>query len=189
MRTPFTKIKKLPSGALLLSVLAGVLLIPAKASAACDACYCRAYDDYLPDHNGNNCSTSACTIRCAHPETLVAWRPELTGIEVSDDLQPVITAVYPNSPAEQAGIKIGDTLLKVNGKAVPYSCQFRKGSSEEYLIRRGHKEMKVVVRPVSATEMLFRAFDSRFRKATFKHPDSVRVLPYVSGVKQATDFS
>ncbi len=178
MKLRFVKMtRRFLLGALLsLSALAGVL------HAQCDYCLCRYYKDYLPDHNGNNCATSFCEYRCATPQALTAWSPELTGVEVSDDVHPVVVAIYPNSPAERAGIRVGDALIKINGKPLPYSCFLDTADVAQYLIKRGTQEMEVALRRVSPTEAIFRASDSRFRNVGLKGFARLASLPpYISG--------
>ncbi len=74
-----------------------------------------------------------------------------TGIVVSD--------IYPGGPGQQAGIKQGDVLLAINGKAIddPGTLRFRLatmslGSEATLTILRNHQQMTVPVKLLSAPE-------------------------------------
>jgi len=180
MRISFAKIARCH---LAFGLLSSFALVSGPIAAACDNCWCRSSTDYLPDGNGGDCSSSSCKLRCVHPSTLTAWTPELTGIEVSDGAEPVVVAVYPNSPAAQAGIGPGDILLRVNGKSLPYSCSSDEGNAEEYLIKRGARILKVVVPRISATAMLLGVSEARFKNVSMETLGSLPSLPpYISGV-------
>jgi predicted metalloprotease with PDZ domain len=169
--------RRFPLSAAVLFLLISAAGTPSLAT--CSYCNCRSFNDYLPDGNGGGCRDSSCLIWCAAPvEASTTWNPQLTGIEVSNDAQPVIIAVYPNSPAERQGIRVGDMLLAVNGKAVPYSCPSDSGL-QVYLIRRGTREMEIAVRPISPAEMIL---NTSFRNVDVGREGLASLPPYISGV-------
>jgi len=74
--------------------------------------------------------------------------PGALGIELFNPEKPAITAVQTNSPAEKAGLKAGDVVLKVNGKAVADRRElietiqgYQAGESVELRIKRGDMEL------------------------------------------------
>jgi len=76
--------------------------------------------------------------------------------------EPVIGAVYKNSPAEKAGIKAEDKILAVNGKEVHYwheltgLIQASEGKTLELLVQRGEERVIISVKPE------YRAEDKKF---------------------------
>ena len=184
MRIRFVKTARQYAGLpfILLVSLAVILLTAPNAAAICNYCNCWPLNSYLPDHSGGTCDDSPCQYFCAQPTSLTAWSPKLMGIEVSDDVHPVVVAIYPNSPAERAGIKLGDVLLEINGKPIPNACPTDEGPVEEYLIQRDTRKMKVSVARVSAMQILLGASGARLSKADFKDFERLPSLPpYISG--------
>ena len=73
--------------------------------------------------------------------------------------QLLITAVTPNSPAEQAGLKAGDVLLSCNGKSgfqttMQYKmvCNPGAGQTITLQVKRGDKLITISATAVSRTE-------------------------------------
>lgn len=64
------------------------------------------------------------------------------GLRISYNSYPVIEAIEPGSPAERAGIQVGDTLLAFNGhdfvrRGVPMTRLLRPGQKLQVRLRRG----------------------------------------------------
>lgn len=65
----------------------------------------------------------------------------------------MLSAVLPDSPAESAGLKVGDAILAVNGEAVGTEVALQDaiaandGLNTELLVRRDNQEEKIMVTP------------------------------------------
>ena len=74
-------------------------------------------------------------------------------IPVIPAVKPVIGKVLPNSPAEKAGLKTGDVILKINGKEITRWEQVvrtigeSRGKEVELLVLRNGKRLKIRVKP------------------------------------------
>ena len=74
-------------------------------------------------------------------------------IPVIPAVKPVIGKVLPNSPAERAGFKTGDVILRINGKEITRWEQVvrtigeSRGKEVELLVLRNGKRLKIRVKP------------------------------------------
>ena len=91
------------------------------------------------------------------------------GVELENANDGLIKVVYPNTPADEAGIKAGDFIFSVNGRTIPegeffnvFQTQLRgeEGTSVTVGVRRGDKTLsftmvrrKVVLSNVSMEDM------------------------------------
>jgi predicted metalloprotease with PDZ domain len=88
------------------------------------------------------------SLECAVPENA----PSFTGLELGGI---DIAAVWPNSPAEAAGLSKGDRILSVAGKnvtaqdALAALAALPAGTLSEIRVMRHHREMKITVTPVA----------------------------------------
>ena len=79
---------------------------------------------------------------------------EVGTIGVLPDTYPVIDAVNPGDPADQAGVQKSDVILSIEGKRMVYSrnvsdaLRTRAGQPTQILVRRGGAEMPITVTPV-----------------------------------------
>jgi hypothetical protein len=106
---------RFPARLLILIFVALMSLLGAAPASACTWCNCRRWNDYLPDQNGGGCPDSACTYICTGPAGAAAWNPRSPGfLSVPQNGEQVVDVVYPNSPAERAGLKPGDTLVSID---------------------------------------------------------------------------
>lgn len=77
-----------------------------------------------------------------------------TGIKVTEDKGVLIVRVVPNSPAQRAGLKAGDIIQRVGGKAIESASDVQErvevsqvGSDLEIEVSRQGKAEKVLVQP------------------------------------------
>src|SRR5688500_5345694 len=66
------------------------------------------------------------------------------GLRISYNSYPVIEAIEPGSPAERAGLQVGDTLLSFNGhdfvnRGVPMARLLRPGERLAILLKRNRR--------------------------------------------------
>ena len=79
---------------------------------------------------------------------------EVGTIGVLPDTYPLIDAVNPGDPAEQAGLAKGDVILSIEGRRMVYSrnvsdaLKTRAGQTTRILVRRGGAEVPITVTPV-----------------------------------------
>ncbi len=79
---------------------------------------------------------------------------EVGTIGVLPDTYPVIDAVNPGDPADQAGLQKSDVILSIEGKRMVYSrnvsdaLKTRAGQPTQILVRRGGAEVPITVTPV-----------------------------------------
>ncbi|MBD2125265.1 trypsin-like peptidase domain-containing protein [Microcoleus sp. ZQ-A2] len=76
------------------------------------------------------------------------------GLTVNEDNGILIAKVMPNSPAAQAGLRVGDVIHKINGQPVKNAEDIQKavensqvGSNLQFGLRRNQTEMNVAVKP------------------------------------------
>jgi C-terminal processing protease CtpA/Prc len=82
------------------------------------------------------------------------------GIDIAEQGPPIITIVFEGTPAEAAGIRVGDLLVSVNGVAVtrrnrlaPFEQTVRVGEETEIVVRRGDRELTLTVMPGTYEEV------------------------------------
>ena len=79
---------------------------------------------------------------------------EVGTIGVLPDTYPVVDAVNPGDPAEQAGVQKSDVILSIEGTRMVYSrnvsdaLRTRAGQPTQILLRRGGAEIPITVTPV-----------------------------------------
>ena len=73
----------------------------------------------------------------------------------------VVAQVFKNSPAEKAGVKVGDTILKMDGKEIkkpedggPIMAGKKPGDKVKLTIKRDGKEMEIEVTAGKRSEVL-----------------------------------
>lgn len=101
--------------------------------------------------------TEGCDLAKAFGTGMVGFSSESKN--TSEGRQLLITAVTPNSPAEQAGLKAGDVLLSCNGKSgfqttMQYKmvCKPGAGQTITLQVKRGDKLITISATAVSRTE-------------------------------------
>ena len=72
---------------------------------------------------------------------------------ISPPIEPIIGAIEPNSPAEKAGLKVGDKILAINNKPIKSWYEIldyikkTKGEPIKLLVKRGNKTLTIEVKP------------------------------------------
>jgi len=97
-------------------------------------------------------------IRQAVPQTLTEKKSGvLLGLTVSPLVKANVTAVEPGSPADRAGLRVGDTLTRIGGFRIGDGLHYclalaglKAGSEVAVEFRRGGAEHRVSLRPESA---------------------------------------
>lgn len=117
-------------------------VLTASAHAQCSYCTCRSSRDYLPDQGGGGCANSACTYVCAIPVKPAAG-PGFTAKYTSGGFR--VTSVLAFSPAEQAGVRVGDVLTAIDGHALPLTCSKFYNHSEfhSYTVLRNNDQVSL----------------------------------------------
>ena len=93
----------------------------------------------------------------------IDWQPFPNGLFFDDNGEPiwgpveerdypVITGVHPCSPADSAGVRVGDLLIRINGRDArevpPPFHESKAGVVQELELRRGDEHLRVSVREV-----------------------------------------
>jgi serine protease Do len=86
-------------------------------------------------------------------EQVSAHRANVGAIGVNDDAGCRLTEVDENSPASRAGLKVGDVVLRVNGRDIKVAAAFRRwvdeakpGETLNLQIKRGEEVLSVKLR-------------------------------------------
>lgn len=101
----------------------------------------------------------------------------------------VVKDVFPNSPAQLAGVAAGDALEAVDGRAIPLCYGSLAGDKQHaYSLRRDYRSFTVTVESVPLTELVARASQPNIVEASYAI-DRARLSeqPFLSGIiaKQA----
>ena len=161
---------------------------------ACPFCRCRPYWDYLPCESGGVCVTCNCFWRCAEALPTIGREASVPGFEViARKGASVVSVVYPNSPARQSGLRVGDTILAVNdipanSTSSPLLREFPDQShTKRYLIRRNSQAIKIEIDTIPWSEFFARATlpEGSWTEATISNAGSLipqYLHPYLSGL-------
>jgi predicted metalloprotease with PDZ domain len=111
------------------------------------------------------CPGSGCDARCAlHVDSKqMGWDQMLPGFFTQQFRQKLVVAeVLPDSPAEHAGMRVGDELIAVDGMRVPLcrteAATWQSVSSEHsVVVRRGKGNLTLEISPIRLSAMLQRS--------------------------------
>lgn len=169
----------------ILLILAALGAQLATSVFACTNCRCRSKRDYLPDGDGGSCDDSNCNFYCVLPPQDARFTM-VPGFRV--DPRNVVAAVYPYSPAAQAGIRVGDVLLEVDGRAMRDLCSNDEPGDYDrtYTIQRGKERLEFKIARVPLLTLLS-ANALRSELASARYPSSLVMpeipdTPYLSGL-------
>lgn len=167
-----------------------VLFLASWANAqTCPPNQCLSCHDFCIPHSGYD--SSPFLGNCNAPLTCGVLRPETSrsyldsvhpGLFISVEQNALrVTEVIPDSPADEAGIVVGDLILTLNGESPIYSCSVHQWpskddprSAEVVLVHKGTRR-HVRLNLVPIRELLARGWSSQTIHAmpvSFRHLDS-----------------
>ena len=107
----------------------------------------------------------------------------------------VITFVYPDSPADKAGLKRGDTIIEINGKEIPYPnytpSYYTLVGGDKYTVTIYETGKTLTIQPVEMYEnpvLLTKVFDCGTKKVGYLHYTSFTLDSCTDLIKACTDF-
>lgn len=134
--------------------------------------------------NGGGCTSSACRLICARTVSSAEWAPTSAGFLLERNQgKYVVTQVYRNSPAEQAGLKRGDVLLTIAEAPVSDVCDGASQSAPTpYRILRAGRELTLTVSRVSLRRLVSASLTGGLSNVRLQPQQEVPSFPYVSGL-------
>jgi S1-C subfamily serine protease len=164
--------------------------------AFANRCVCVTLDkDLCGSCEDSACGGNVCAMHFV-PNQSAGWDQMLPGFsteQLSGKL--VVSEVLPASPAELAGMRVGDEVISLDGMHVPlcrYEAKIWQSASAEHsvVIRRGRKTLALEVSPVRLSALLRRSIPLQVQNVSLS-ADSARLpqwSPFLSGlVVSSTD--
>jgi predicted metalloprotease with PDZ domain len=147
----------------------------------------------LNDRPNGGCFETGCEFFCAH-----ATRTQATSLMPGffteyEGGKMVISGVLPNSPAYVAGIRIGDVVLRIDDRPVPFddvSSVWQKSRSHTVELRRGSYSFLKQIQTRSIQSILsgLPVLSNPLRTVSFAGGDtSFKAEPFLSGMLVHTD--
>ena len=172
----------------------------ASAQPWCSPCMCRSYWDYLPCGSGGTCKSCACRRACTAALKNAGEKLLASGFDVTvREGDAIVSTVYPNSPAQRGGLRVGDVLLAVNGSPLnPYSFSPQEESDpgqpnlDTYLVNRDSRKLSLAFGRVPWRQLFARTTlpDGSWHLASSSHPGPYlpnTLHPYLSGLVLESD--
>lgn len=167
---------------MLLAMLVCVGCLPQLSHAQASNCI-QSYRSICQDCKDGGCYlTSGCTVNCALARP---GNPSGPGFSLQfRNGKFVVKDVFPNSPAQLAGVAAGDALEAVDGRSIPLCYGSLPGYRQHvYSLRRDYRSFTVTVESVPVSELVARAAQPNIVAASYAI-DRARLSeqPFLSGI-------